>query len=263
MTPPLADHAPHDHAPGEIVVSVRDVCARQGGQQVLDHIQFDIRQGDFIGLVGPNGAGKSTLLRVIMGLHPTTCGSVEVCGSRADTPGARRRIGYVPQHVVNVDADLPMSAFEVALLGRVGRRGLFRRLNEHDRRITREAMAAVGVEHLAERPISQMSGGQRQRVFLAKALAAEPEILILDEPTTGVDPKARADFYKLLDTLNHDLGMTLLLVSHDTQAIALSAHRLVALNRTIVYDGEPGAFEEEGGFGAAYDFHLHHGEESP
>ena len=242
----------------EALLSVRDVCVQYGAQEVLDHVDFDVPRGDFVGIVGPNGGGKTTLLKAALGLVPTSCGEVRLFGQPLRRFRDFSRIGYVPQNVVHVDARFPATAFEVAALGRVGRRGLFRRLTDEDRSVALAAMQDVGVAHLADRLIGTLSGGQRQRVFLAKALASEPELLVLDEPTTGVDPKAREDFYGLLDRLNHDRGITLILVSHDTQAVALSAHRLIAVNRTIVFDGDPHAFERQGGFGAAYDIHLHH-----
>ena len=252
--------SPHDAAP---VLELEDVCVRYGEVQVLDHVGFKVQDGEFIGIVGPNGGGKSTLLKAALGLVPTTCGEARLFG----TPVARfrqlERIGYVPQHAVHVDTRFPITAFEVVLLGRVGRRGLLRRLREDDRSAAQHAMAEVGVGHLADRRIGALSGGERQRVFLAKALAAEPELLILDEPTTGVDPRAREEFYRLLDHLSHDHHMTIILVSHDTQALSLVVHRLVAVNHTVVFDGAPQAFEAGGGFGAAYDIHMHHGEVGP
>lgn len=244
----------------DVVLSVRDVCAGYGSTRVLDHVSLDVVAGEFVGIVGPNGGGKSTLLKAALGLVPTTCGEVRLFGTPIAHFAEKTRVAYVPQNVVHVDATFPATAFEIALLGRVGRRGLFRRLNDEDKRFTLEAMEEVGVDALAKRQIGTLSGGERQRVFLAKALAAEPDLLILDEPTTGVDPKAREEFYRLLDHLNHSHKMTLVLVSHDTQAIALTAHRLVALNRTIVYDGPADAFESQGGYASAYDLHLHHGE---
>lgn len=247
--------APHVDEP---LVSVRDICVVYGTQSVVDHVSLDIRAGDFVGLVGPNGGGKTTLLRAMLGLAPLHCGEVRLF----DTPLGRfrnhERLSYVPQHVVHVDKSFPATAFEVVLLGRAARRGIGRRYTKLDRQKAHDALEEVGVAHLANRPIGALSGGQRQRVFLAKALASDPELVILDEPMTGVDPKARERFYQLLHHLNLDHNLTILLVSHDTQAIALSAHRLVALNRSIVYDGRPEDFEAQGGFGATYDMNIHH-----
>jgi len=249
--------SPHDDAP---VLQLDDVCVRYGDAQVLDHVALSVPHGDFVGIVGPNGGGKSTLLKAALGLVPTTCGEARLFGVPVKRFRDFQRIGFVPQNAVHVDARFPATAFEVALLGRVGRRGLLRRITDADRAQTRQAMHEVGIDHLADRRIGTLSGGERQRVFLAKALASEPEVLILDEPTTGVDPKAREGFYRLLDHLSHDHGLTIILVSHDTQALAMVAHRLVAVNRSIVFDGRPEAFEAQGGFGAAYDIHLHHGD---
>lgn len=248
--------SPHETEPD---IELRDVCVRYGDVQVLDHVALRVARGEFVGIVGPNGAGKSTLLKAALGLAPTTCGEALLFGTPVARFHAFERIGYVPQHAVHVDTRFPATAFEVALLGRVGRRGLLRRLTSDDRASTLQAMEEVGIAHLAERRIGTLSGGERQRVFLAKALAAEPEALILDEPTTGVDPRAREEFYRLLDHLNHDHHMTIVLVSHDTQALSLVVHRLVAVNHTIVFDGAPQDFEARGGFGAAYDLQLHHG----
>ena len=248
---------PHGEAP---VIQVRDVCVQYGDVSVLDHVALDIRHGEFVGIVGPNGGGKSTLLKAALGLVPTSCGETLLFGRHPGGAHAFERVAYVPQNAVHVDPRFPATALEVALLGRVGRRGLLRRLTAADRAATLEAMREVGVDALADRRIGALSGGERQRVFLAKAIAAEPELLILDEPTTGVDPRAREEFYRLLDHLNHDHDMTIVLVSHDTQALALVVHRLVAVNRAVVFDGAPQQFEAQGGFGAAYDIHMHHGE---
>lgn len=248
--------SPHEKGP---LLELDDICVRYGEMQVLDHVALRVEHGEFVGVVGPNGGGKSTLLKAALGLVPTTCGEARLFGTPVRRFRQFERIGYVPQHAIHVDARFPATAFEVALLGRVGRRGLLRRLSAEDRDATRQAMDEVGVAHLAERRIGALSGGERQRVFLAKALAAEPEALILDEPTTGVDPRAREEFYRLLDHLNHDHQMTIILVSHDTQALGLVVHRLVAVNHTVVFDGPPADFESKGGFGAAYDLHMHHG----
>ena len=250
---------------GRPLLEMRDVSARYGDALVLDQVSLRVEAGEFVGIVGPNGGGKSTLLKAALGLVPVLAGEVRLLGAPPGRLGARdlRRIAYVPQNAVHVDPRFPVTAFEVVMMGRTGRRGLLRRLGAEDRRLAVEAMEEVGVEALSDRLVGTLSGGERQRVFLARALAGQPEALILDEPTTGVDPAAREEFYRLLDHLNHHHRITLLLVSHDTQAITLAAHRLVAVNRRVVYDGDPARFEEEGGFGGAYGMEVHHHGEHP
>ncbi|MDX1612454.1 MAG: metal ABC transporter ATP-binding protein [Candidatus Thermoplasmatota archaeon] len=239
-------------------VRMEQATVAYGDQPVLHELDLTLDSGDFVGLVGPNGSGKTTLLRTLLGLKRPRTGTVELFGQPAHRFDQHDRIGYVPQHAVEVDRAFPVTALEVVLMGRIGQRGLFRRLTSQDRARAREALALVGVEHLADQRIGTLSGGQRQRVFLAKALASDPELLILDEPTTGVDPAAREEFYNLIDGLNHDQGLTILLVSHDTQVITLCAHRVVVLNREIVFDGTPDRFQEAGGLDAFYDLHVHH-----
>lgn len=246
-----------------VVISLHDVCVDRGHERVIDNIHLDIRQGEFVGIVGPNGGGKTTMVRAALGLLPVSCGEVHLMGTPIERFRDWDRIGYVAQHAVHVDQRFPASVEEVVLMGRAGRRGLFRTYNDEDRRKAHEALEAVGVADLAHRRIGALSGGQRQRVFLAQALAREPDLLILDEPTTGVDPDARESFYDLLDHLNHDDGLTVILITHDNQAVSLVAHRMIALNRAVVYDGAPAAFEEKGGYGAAYGIELHHHAHEP
>lgn len=243
-------------------IDVRNLTARYGDTLALDEISLQIHPGDFVGIVGPNGSGKTTLLRTILGLKSPAAGSVRIYGECPGCTAAYRRVGYVPQNATQTEQAFPASALEIVLLGRVGQRGLLRRLTGQDRRIAREALDRVGVADLADRPIGELSGGQRQRVFLAKALASRPDLLILDEPTTGVDPQARESFYNLIDRLNHDDGLTIVLVSHDTQVMQSVAHRVVVLNQRLLFDGTPSELEAAGGFDAFYDLHVHHGGEA-
>ena len=227
-------------------IEVRDLSVGYGGGELaLEAASLTIEAGEFVGVVGPNGSGKTTLLKAILGIVPATNGVVHLYGMQLGRFHDWPRVGYVPQNASQFDTRFPATSLEVVLLGRVARRGLFRWLGPGDREKALKAMGEVGVADLARRLIGTLSGGQRQRVLLAKALAGDPDLLILDEPTTGVDPESRASFYELLDHLNHDHGLTVVLVSHDRGAIAGSAHRIVAVNRTIVFDGPPGRFLEE------------------
>jgi zinc transport system ATP-binding protein len=244
--------------PAKPVLDLRDVCVHYGVDCALDGATLEVQAGDFVGIVGPNGGGKTTLLRAALGLVPARGGSVRLFGADVASFSEWPRVGYVPQNVGHVDTQFPATAFEVALLGRVARRGLFHRLTALDHERTMHALEEVDATHLAQRRIGSLSGGERQRVFLAKALAGEPELLVMDEPTTGVDPKARADFYRLLDHLNHEHALTILLVSHDSEAIVQSAHRIVAVNRRIVFDGTPAEFRAKEGLASVYGFDIRH-----
>lgn len=214
-----------------VTVSYQDVL-------VLDDVSLTVPAGSFLALLGPNGAGKTTLLQVILGQVRPALGVVRVFGKPPGAPGGeRRRIGYVPQ-VMTVDVNFPVSAGEVVLMGRYGRIGLFRRPSEADRLAARRAMERVGILDLEKRPIARLSGGQRQRVFLARALANEPELLLLDEPTTGVDVASSESLYELLGVL-YQSGITMLVVSHDVGVVASYVGGVVCLNRRLVAHGRP------------------------
>jgi zinc transport system ATP-binding protein len=214
-----------------VTVTFQDLLA-------LDDVSLSVPRGSFLALIGPNGAGKTTLLQVILGLIRPAKGSVRIFGkNRAEFNGERRRIGYVPQ-LMSVDLNFPISVGEVVLMGRFGRIGLFRRPSAVDRAAALEAMKRVGIADLAERPIRRLSGGQRQRVFLARALANEPELLLLDEPTTGVDAVSSESLYELLRTL-HAGGITMLVVSHDVGVVASYVEGVVCINRRVVAHGRP------------------------
>lgn len=242
----------------EGLLEARDVDVRYGRTVAIEDVSLRIEEGEFVGLVGPNGSGKSTLVRTLLGLVEPTEGEVCCCGEPIHRFDDWARVGYVPQDAIHVDPGFPASALEVALLGRVAKRGLLRRWRSEDREAARRALETVGVDHLEDRRVGTLSGGERQRVFLAKALATDPDLLLLDEPMAGIDPAAREAFYNLIDGLNHDEDLTILLVSHDLQAVQMCCHRLVALNQRIVYDGSPEGFEEAGGLSKAYDMHIAH-----
>jgi len=211
------------------VVEMENVTVTYQQQIVLEDVSFQVMPGSFLAIVGPNGAGKTTLLKTILGLTVPASGTVRVFGRPPRGMGEERhRLGYVPQ-ISTVDMAFPILARDVVLMGRYGRIGLFRRPSAADREAARRAMERVGVADLADRPISHLSGGQRQRVFLARALANEPVLLLLDEPTAGVDMAASESFYDLLYRL-HGEGMTTLFVSHDVGVVAKYADGIACIN---------------------------------
>jgi zinc transport system ATP-binding protein len=205
---------------------------------VLEDVSLSVSPGEFLAVIGPNGAGKTTLLRVILGLVRPASGEVRVFGKAPwELNGERRRIGYVPQ-ILSVDLNFPVRASEVVLMGRYGRIGLLHRPSADDRAVARQAMERVGIADLAHRPIARLSGGQRQRVFLARALANEPDLLLLNEPTTGVDVAATESLYELLRGLHED-GITILVVSHDVGVVASYVDGVACVNRRLVAHGRP------------------------
>lgn len=237
-------------------LALESVTVRYGARLALDDVTLDVDEGDFVGVVGPNGSGKTTLLRASLGLVEPDAGSVRVLGQAPGELDEPHRVGYVRQRAADIRGAFPASVLEVALLGRVGPRGVGRRYRAADREAALEALERVGVADLAGRGVSKLSAGEVQRVLLARALAGDPDLLLLDEPAAGVDPSAREGFYNLVDGLNHDEGVTIVLVSHDVQAVEAVCHRLVALNREVVYDGSPAGFEEEGGFSEVHEMDV-------
>ena len=242
-------------------IAVRDVWFAYDREPVLRGASFEIEPGSFTALIGPNGAGKSTLLRILLGLLAPERGQVEVFGAR---PGDRSHpIGYVSQRV-RLPATFPISVFEVALMGRYGRLGLLHRPGAPDRARTTAALEQVGMGEHARRRFGDLSGGQQQRVLIARALAGEPRLLLLDEPTAGLDPAARAGFYALLCDLQHDQGLTVLCASHDLEVVSEHVDRLVLLDRDVRASGAPREVLASAALAQAYTFPAphHHGEAS-
>jgi zinc transport system ATP-binding protein len=206
---------------------------------VLQDITLHIERGCSLGIVGPNGAGKSTLMKIMLGLIEGYSGSVSVMGlppRQACRQG--NVIGYVPQRHT-AEWTFPVTARQVVTMGLTGKTGLFRWFSGEDRNYVDEVMEWVGVAHLRDRPIGELSGGQQQRVFIARALAPRPKILLLDEPTVGIDEAGQAQFADLLHRLHESLGLTVIIVSHDLRAIAAGCNRVACLNRTLHYHDSP------------------------
>jgi len=240
-------------------VLLERVRASYDGRPALEDVSFDVPEGSFCALIGPNGAGKSTCLRLVLGLVRPDAGRVEVFGG---PPGHETRpVGYVPQRVV-IPRGLPISVLDVAVMGRTALLGPGRRPGVRDRELAHHALEQVGLGEVAQRRFQDLSGGQQQRVLIARALCGEPRLLLLDEPTAGLDSAARARFYALVCDLQHAQGLTLLCATHDLDVVGEHADTLILLDRTVRAHGRPSDVLASGALGRAYPFpapHRHEG----
>jgi zinc transport system ATP-binding protein len=216
------------------VIDLDSVRVAMDGHLILEDITFSVEPGHFVGIIGPNGAGKTTLLKVILGLLPPTSGEVRLFGMNpSQTLRKRNYIGYVPQRSA-LDRDLPFSVMDVILMGRVGAIGPLKWFGKKDRADAEKNLRRVGLLDYAKRPIGELSGGQMQRALIARALSCgDPKMLILDEPTVGVDIPHQLDFYQLLSNLQKEMGLTILVVTHEVAIISKHADRMICLNRTM------------------------------
>jgi manganese/zinc/iron transport system ATP- binding protein len=216
-----------------IPVSVRHLSVAYDRKPVLQNIHYDTPEGDLIGIIGPNGAGKSTLIKSILGLLPLANGEINIYGK----PYAKQRhlVGYVPQRE-SVDWDFPTDAFDVVLMGRYGKLGWFRRPTAKDREIAMACLQKVGMDALAHRQISQLSGGQQQRVFLARALAQDAQIYLMDEPFAGVDAATEKSIMQVLHELKQQ-QKTVLIVHHDLQTVHAYFDSVLLLNLRKIASG--------------------------
>jgi zinc transport system ATP-binding protein len=205
---------------------------------VLRDVHLGIAPGEFVAVAGPNGGGKTTLLRLVLGLERPDGGSVRLFGEPAASFGRRELLGYVPQRA-QLGADAPATVREVVAAGRVAAGPLWGPLRRGDRRLVDEAIARVGLADRATEPLRTLSGGLQQRALIAKALAAEPTLLALDEPTTGVDAESQEALGELLARLHGELGATILYVSHEFGAVERHVQRLVLVRGGILFDGPP------------------------
>ncbi len=223
------------------IVELQGVSFSYGKEKVINDVSFSIHKGDYVGIVGPNGGGKSTLMKLMVGLLTPDEGRISLFGTPIKTFRDWYKIGYIPQHST-FDKNFPITVEEVVLLGRYGKIGLFHQPTADDKAQVVKALKEVEMYEYRKRQIHDLSGGQQQRVFIAKALASEPEVIFLDEPTVGVDVKTQKQFYTLLRKLNRELQLTLILVSHELDVVAHESTELGYINCTMEYYGEPEEF---------------------
>ncbi len=223
----------HPHEAGKPILRLEEVTVQYQSGKALEQITFDLQRGERLAVLGPNGAGKSTLFKVIAGVLRPTSGVVEVAGSE---PDGHICIAYVPQRS-QVDWNFPLRVSDVVMMGRVGKIGLLRRPTAGDWRIVQRALETVGLQHLANRQIGQLSGGQQQRMFIARALAQEAELMLMDEPFSGLDMPAQEELFRILDNLRSQ-GVTVMVALHDLQTAAERFDRVMLLNRRLIRLGK-------------------------
>jgi len=214
------------------VIRLDEVWVKYGDLTILEKIDLSVENLDFLGIIGPNGGGKTTLLKVILGLIKPTRGRVTVLGNSPEK--SRRFIGYVPQ-ISHFDREFPVTVLDVVLMGRLGRKGFLAKYDEEDKKAAYEALESVEMFELKDRQVGKLSGGQLQRVLLARALATNPRILLLDEPTASIDEPTKTELYELLKNLNRKI--TIILVSHDIGVISSYVDKIACLNRRLFYHG--------------------------
>src|SRR6266498_2848852 len=223
------------------IIELDRVCFAYTNDEVIKDVSLEIHKGDYVGIIGPNGGGKSTLLKIMLGLLTPTDGAVKLFGHDIRSFRDWSKIGYVPQKT-SFDNNFPVTVEEVVMMGRYGKLGLFYMPTQKDKKKVEEVLTQVEMLEYRTRQISDLSGGQQQRVFIARALATEPEVIFLDEPTVGVDVKTQKQFYNLLRKLNRELALTLVLASHELDIVAHESTELAYINRTLEYYGDPNEF---------------------
>ena len=251
-TPPASGATELEPEAGAVAVRLEHVSAAYGSRVALTEVSLSAPRGALLAVIGPNGAGKSTLLKLIAGLLRPTAGSIEVLGG---PPGANaRRIAYLPQ-AETVDWAFPVTVDEVVMMGRYARLGVGRGPSRIDRDLVRDALATVGMTTAADRQIGALSGGQRRRVFLARAIAAQPDLYLLDEPVTGVDVRTQEDLMDVLEAEARS-GKTVIATTHDLICAAQRFHQAAFINGRLVAQGPAGLVLDQDLLAATYGGHV-------
>ena len=221
----------------DAVLDIKNLCAGYHGSEALRDVSFSVQPGDYIGICGPNGSGKSTLVKVILGLLSPGSGELSLFGTPQPDFTAWQRIGYLPQGLQFFNPHFPATVDEVVRLGRLSGKKFPKRFNREDELAVDRTMEWMDITSIRGCMIGELSGGLRQRVLLARALVNDPELLVLDEPTTALDPETRESFYKLIFEMNRERKATVLLVTHDTATIGKYASHLLYLDKQIIFYG--------------------------
>ncbi len=220
------------------VISLDNVSVKYGSNIILEKINLHVKEKEIVSIVGPNGGGKTTLIKTILGFKEHFEGNAKVLNLPPSKISRSGLVGYLPQKQED-NYNVPVSAYDVVAFSRYARKKILERLTSQDREIIEMSLDKTGMLDLANHPFNELSGGQRQRILIARALALKPRLLILDEPSTGLDRVAQDSFYNLLTTLRENENITILLISHDIGAVSVIVDKIACLNRRIHYHGNP------------------------
>ena len=221
------------------IFDVKNLNFSVRGQDILSSISLEIFNGEYVAIIGPNGGGKTTLIRLLLGLDNPTTGDIKLYGKKLANFKKWQKIGYVPQRASHVDANFPATVKDIVNMGRVSKRSIFSRMSKEDTDAVNDAMIKMDILDLKDKMVGTLSGGQRQRVMIARALSSHPEILILDEPNTGVDMVSQKNFYTLLKKLNIEENITIVFITHDIGVIADDIGRLFTINQKAIICNNP------------------------
>ncbi|MEW5800772.1 MAG: metal ABC transporter ATP-binding protein [bacterium] len=219
------------------LISVQNVNFTYGSTVVLSDITIEITEGDFLAIIGPNGSGKTTLLKLILGLLRPTSGRVQLFGQDIERFSYWKKLGYVPQKATHIDPFFPVSTQEVVAMGLLSSKKFPRFITSSDRKVIDKALELVDMEKFKSTRIGELSGGQQQRIFIARAIVNKPDVLFLDEPTTGVDAATQSRFYDMLDVLNRIQNITIVLVTHDIGVVSKYVTKVACLNQKLIFHG--------------------------
>lgn len=233
------------------LIEIHNISVKYGKKLVLENISFSVKEGEIFLIVGPNGSGKSTLLRTIMGFITPVKGNISIMGQSPKSILKKSNIGYLSQSS-SYDTSFPMDVFNIVAMARYTKKKFIEKLNKKDKEIIYESLEKVEMLDFKNHHFGSLSGGQQQRVLIARALALHPKILILDEPSTGLDAVAQDSFYHLLKDLRDELKLTILIVSHDIGAVSTIVDTLACIKKQIHFHGSPKEFGQKNEFSTVF-----------
>lgn len=220
------------------IIETKKLFVHYGETEALQDVSFAIEKGDFVGLAGPNGAGKTTLIKAVLGLLPISKGKIELFGRTKEKFNEWGKIGYLPQKFSTINALFPATVDEVVILGLLSQKKFPKRITLSDQKKVSDILEKLNITKLKNRMLFELSGGQQQKVLLARALVSNPEILILDEPSTALDPQSRESFFQLIRKLNKQNGIAIILITHDTGYVGQYANKLLYIDRKLIFFGK-------------------------